>query len=317
MIPFLLRRLGSGLLVILAVALLAYALTFIAPADPARSIAGPKATVASVERIRASLGLDRPAHEQAVDYLLGVVRLDFGRSYQSGGLPVIDLISQRLPATVELAVVGVLLALVVGLPLGVLSATRPGSRLDRFSGVLSSVLVAVPTFLVGFVLIYLLAFRLRQDFGIALFPIANSRYDPLDLSGLALPALTLMLALAPFYIRIARATMLDELHTDYVRTARAKGLPRRAVVWRHAFKNALPPLVTQVGLDMGFLLGGIVIIEAVFSWPGIGQLAARSITSEDLPLLMGTLLFGTMLIVLANLVVDVVYAILDPRVSHW
>jgi peptide/nickel transport system permease protein len=316
-ITFLLRRLGSGLLVILAVALLAYALTFMAPADPARSIAGPKATVASVQRIRESLGLDRPAHEQVVDYLLGIARLDLGRSYQSGGLPVIELIGQRLPATFELALVGVLIALVVGLPLGVLSAVRPRSWLDRICSLLSSFMVAVPTFLVGFVLIYLFAFRLRQDFGIALFPIANSSYHPFDLAGLALPALTLSLALAPFYIRIARATMLDELHTDYVRTARAKGLPQRDVVWRHAFKNALPPLVTQVGLDMGFLLGGIVVIEAVFSWPGIGQLAARSITSEDLPLLMGTLLFGTMLIVLANLIVDVVYAILDPRVSHW
>jgi peptide/nickel transport system permease protein len=178
-------------------------------------------------------------------------------------------------------------------------------------------MVAVPTFLLGFVLIYVFAFRLRKDLGIGLFPIANSSYHPLDLAGLALPALTLMLALAPFYIRVARTTMLEELHSDYVRTARSKGLPARTVVWRHAFRNALPPLVTQVGLDMGFLLGGIVVIEAVFSWPGIGQLAARSITSEDLPLLMGTLLFGTMLIVVANLVVDVVYAILDPRISHW
>lgn len=316
MIAYIARRLAWSILVLLAVAILAYGLTFIAPADPAKAIAGPKATTASVERIRESLGLDRPPHEQVIDYLLGVARLDFGRSYQSGGLPVTDLIMGKLPATFELAIAGVLLGLAIGLPVGVNSARRPGSRLDRLGALLSSFMVSIPSFLLGLVLIYLLAFRLRQDFGIALFPIANSSYHPLDVAGLALPALTLGIALAPFYVRITRTIMLEELHSHYVRTARAKGVPEGGVIWRHAFRNALPPIVTQIGLDLGFLLGGIVVIEAVFSWPGIGQLAARSITSEDLPVLMGTLLFGTLLIVLANLVVDVVYAILDPRVSH-
>ncbi len=316
MVGYIARRAASSAFVLLVVAVLAFMLTFVAPTDPAKAIAGPKASSANVERIREALGLDRPPIEQLVDYLAGVARLDFGISYQSGGLPVTDLIFGRLPATFELAIAGVLLGLAIGLPVGVASARRPRSRLDRVGAFASSLMVSLPSFLLGLVLIYVFAFRLRRDFGIALFPIGNMHYDPLDLAGLALPALTLALALSPFYIRISRTLMIEELHSDYVRTARAKGLSEHAVAWRHAFRNALPPIVTQVALDLGFVLGGIVVIEAVFSWPGIGQMAAKSITSEDLPVLMGTLLFGTLLIVLANLAADIVYAVLDPRISH-
>ena len=317
MAAYLVRRIAWSLLVLLVVAMVAYLLTFVAPADPAKAIGGPRSTAAAVERIRDSLGLDRPPLEQAAGYLLAVARLDFGVSYQSGGLPVMDLILRKLPATLQLAVSGVLLGLALGLPLGVASARRPGSRLDRVGALLGSVMLSVPSFLLGLTLIYIFAYRLRTDLGIAIFPIANSDYHPLDIGGLALPALTLGIAVAPFYIRISRAVMIEELHSHYVRTARAKGLPERVVVWRHAFRNALPQIVTLIGLDLGFLLGGVVVVEAVFSWPGIGQLAARSITSEDIPVLMGTLLFGTLCIVIANLVVDVVYALLDPRVVHW
>ena len=314
MAAYIVRRVGWSLLVVLVVAVIAYLLTFVAPADPAKAIAGPKSTAESVLRIRDSLGLDRPALEQVADYLVSVARLELGVSYQAGGVPVLDLILAKLPATLELAVAGVLLAIAFGVPLGVASARRPGSRLDRFGAVLSSLMVSLPSFLLGLILIYVFAFRFRVDLGIDLFPIANSSYHPLDVAGLALPALTLGIAVAPFYVRVSRAVMIDELGSHYVRTARAKGLPEGTVVWRHAFRNALPQVVTLIGLDLGFLLGGIVVVEAVFSWPGIGQLAARSITSEDIPVLMGTLLFGTFCIVVANLFVDIVYALLDPRV---
>jgi len=317
MLAFLARRIVWSVFVLLAVSVLAFMLTFMAPADPAKAIAGPKASSAAVERIRESLGLDRSPVEQLGDYLVGVARLDFGTSYQSGGLPVADLILGKLPATFELALSGIALALALGLPVGVASAGKPGSRLDRIGAVFSSLMVSVPSFLLGLVLIYAFAFRLRQDFGIALFPIANTRYDPLDLGGLALPAITLAVALTPFYIRVTRTVMIEELHSQYVVTARAKGVPEGRVVWRHAFRNALLPIVTQAAMDLGFVLGGVVVIESVFSWPGIGQLAAKSITSEDLPVLMGTLLFGTFLIVVANLVADIAYALLDPRISHW
>ena len=316
MLAFLARRIVWSVFVLLAVSVLAFMLTFMAPADPAKAIAGPKASSAAVERIRESLGLDRSPVEQLGDYLVGVARLDFGTSYQSGGLPVADLILGKLPATFELALSGIVLALALGLPVGVASAGKPGSRLDRVGAVFSSLMVSVPSFLLGLMLIYVFAFRLRQDFGIALFPIANTRYHPLDLGGLALPAITLAVALTPFYIRVTRTVMIEELHSQYVVTARAKGVPEGRVVWRHAFRNALLPIVTQAAMDLGFVLGGVVVIESVFSWPGIGQMAAKSITSEDLPVLMGTLLFGTFLIVVANLVADIAYALLDPRISH-
>jgi len=309
MLAWLARRLVSAVLVLAAVATVAFLLTFVAPADPARSIAGPNASAAAVERIRASLGLDRPALEQLASWFGDLLRGDLGTSYQLGGVRVLDLILAKLLPTLELAVAGLLVALVVGVPLGVRAATRPGGPLDRVSGILGSVLVAVPGFLLGILLLYVLAYQWR------LFPLSTPTYDPLDLRALALPALALGLVSVPFYLRVSRASTLDELGLDYVRTARAKGLDERRVVWRHAFRNALLPVVTLAGLDLGFSLGGVVVIESVFGWPGIGSQAVRAISTEDLPVLMGTLLFGTLCIVVASLVVDLVHVLLDPRIA--
>ncbi|MFN8518672.1 MAG: ABC transporter permease [Chloroflexota bacterium] len=309
MLAWLARRLVSAVLVLAAVATVAFLLTFVAPADPARSIAGPNASAAAVERIRASLGLDRPALEQLASWFGDLLRGDLGTSYQLGGVRVLDLILAKLLPTLELAVAGLLVALVVGVPLGVRAATHPGGWLDRVSGVLGSVLVAVPGFLLGILLLYVLAYQWR------LFPLSTPTYDPLDLRALALPALTLGLVSVPFYLRVSRASTLDELGRDYVRTARAKGLDERRVVWRHAFRNALLPVVTLAGLDLGFSLGGVVVIESVFGWPGIGSQAVRAISTEDLPVLMGTLLVGTLCIVVASLVVDLVHVLLDPRIA--
>jgi peptide/nickel transport system permease protein len=178
-------------------------------------------------------------------------------------------------------------------------------------------MAAIPSFFLGYLLIYWLAFKPLRDLGIELFPLPGAAWDPWDLRALVLPALTLAIVTAPFYIRLTRNVMADELHRDHIRTARAKGLPERTIAWRHAFRNALPPITAQAGLDLGFLLGGIVVVESVFSWPGIGQQAVESITSEDLPVLMGTLLLGTFFIVAANIVVDVIIALLDPRVGLW
>jgi peptide/nickel transport system permease protein len=309
MMAWLLRRAVSGVLVLLAVAVIAFLLTFVAPADPARSIAGPNASAAAVERIRAALGLDRPALEQLVSWLAGLIRGDLGVSYQLGGVRVLDLILARLLPTIELAVAGVAIAVAIGVPLGVRAATRPGGMLDRVTGILGSVLVAVPSFLLGILVLYLLAYQWR------LFPLASTGFEPLDLRALALPALTLGLVSAPFYVRVTRTSMLDELREAYVRTARAKGVHPHDVTWRHAFRNAVLPVVTLAGLDLGFMLGGVVVVESVFGWPGIGSQAVRAITQEDLPVLMGTLLFGTLCIVVASLVVDLVHVLLDPRIA--
>jgi peptide/nickel transport system permease protein len=295
--------------VLLAVAVVAFLLTFVAPADPARSIAGPNASAAAVERIRVSLGLDRPALEQLASWLGGVIRGDLGMSYQLGGVRVLDLILGRLLPTIQLAVAGVAIALAIGVPLGVRAATRPGGPLDRLSSILGSLLLAVPGFLLGILALYLLAYQWR------LFPLATPTWVPLDMRALALPALTLGLVSVPFYLRVTRLSMLDELGEPYIRTARAKGLAPRAVTWRHAFRNAMLPVVTLAGLDLGFMLGGVVVIESVFGWPGIGSQAVRAISQEDLPVLMGTLLVGTLCIVVASLVVDLVHVLLDPRIA--
>ncbi len=173
-------------------------------------------------------------------------------------------------------------------------------------------LVAVPSFLIGYVLIYLFAYQPTILWGISILPIGG--YEPLDLRYLALPAITLAVGLAAYYARLTRTALLDELHQDYTRTARAKGVSERRVVWWHAFRNALPPVLIQVGLDIGILLGGVVVVEVVFSWRGIGKLAIDAVTQEDLPLLLGTVLFATLCIVLVNLIVDIAVAVLDPRV---
>jgi peptide/nickel transport system permease protein len=309
MLVWLARRLASAIVVLVAVASVAFLLTFVAPADPARSIAGPNASAAAVERIRDALGLDRPALDQLLSWFGGLLRGDLGTSYQQGGVRVLDLILGKLVPTIVLALSGTAIAIAIGVPLGVRSATRPGGVLDRTSAVLGSLLVAVPGFLLGILLLYVLAYQWR------LFPLAIVSYDPLDLRALALPALTLGLVSVPFYLRVARVSTLDELGRGYIRTARAKGLDERRVTWRHAFRNAMLPIVTLAGLDLGFSLGGVVIIESVFGWPGIGSQAVRAITQEDLPVLMGTLLFGTLCIVTLSLLVDLVHVLLDPRIA--
>jgi ABC-type dipeptide/oligopeptide/nickel transport system permease component len=211
-------------------------------------------------------------------------------------------------------VAGLAVALAMGVPLGVAGARRPGSRLDRLGLVLSSTFVSIPGFVLGLVLIYVLAVLPAHAWGLRLFPIGVIHYDALDIRQLALPALTLGLLAMPFYVRVTRTSLLDELARDYVRTARAKGLGEREVVWSHAMRNALGPVVSQAGLDLGFFLGGVVVIEVVFSWPGMGRQAVGSISGEDLPLMMGTILFATLCIVAINLVVDVIQALIDPRI---
>ncbi len=303
-------------MVLFVVALIAFLLTFVAPTDPARSIAGPKASRADVARIAAELGLDRPALDQFASYLGSLLRGDLGMSYQKR-TPVIGLLATHLLPTIQLAVAGLGLGLFVGVAVGVQSARRRHAPVDRAGALLGSMLAALPSFFIGYLLVYWLAYRPRRDLGIELVPMPGADWDPWDVRALALPAITLALVSAPFYIRLTRNLMADELGRDHIRTARAKGLPDRTVAWRHAFRNALPPITAQAGLDLGFLLGGVVVIEQVFSWPGIGEQAISSITSSDLPLLMGTLLLGTLFIVVANIVVDVVIAILDPRIAPW
>lgn len=313
LIRFAVTRLLWAVVVLLTVAVVTFVLTYVVPADPARALVGLRGSAEDVARIRTALGLDEPLLVQLVSYLARTAQGDLGHSYHHR-TDVLPLIVSRFPATAQLALAGIGVALVVGVPLGILAARRRGTGWDRAATILSVVMVSVPAFWLGYLLIDLLAFRPFMAFGVGIFPIGG--YEPWDLRYLALPAVVVGATGAAYYTRITRTAMLDELRQDYVRTARAKGLAPRRITWRHAFRNALPPLLTQFGLDMGFFLGGIVIVEQVFSWPGIGRLAVDSITNADVPLIMGTVLFGTFCIVVANLLVDLVIALLDPRIRY-
>jgi peptide/nickel transport system permease protein len=309
--PYILRRLGWSVVVLFAIAVLTFFVTYILPADPARMIAGIRATPEDVERIRHALGLDQPFLVQLGGYLGRLIHGDFGHSYIQNR-DVLGLVLERFPATLQLAVAGLFVALAIGLPLGVYAATHKGSSSDRMATVITTILVSAPAFLVGYLLLNFLAFQPQMLAHLEIFPIGG--YKPLDVRYLALPAITLGFTAAAYYTRLTRTAMIDELTKDYVRTAHSKGLVGRTILWRHTFRNALSPVLSQIGLDFGFFLGGVVVVERIYSWPGIGKLAVDSIVTADVPLILGTVLFGTLCVVLANLAVDIIQVVIDPRI---
>lgn len=307
MIRYLIQRLLWMLLELLGISFITFVLTFLVPADPARLYAGPHATLATIQNIRHQLGLDQPLWTQYAGYLWRLLHLDLGTSYELH-IPVLQAILQRVPATAELALAGVIFELLLGVPIGLLAAMRPRGIIDRFGMALTLLGISTPSFVLSYLLIYLVWFKL------GLFE-SGGYGDPLPLY-LFLPALALGLSGAAFYARLLRSNMQDILRAEYVRTARAKGLPAYRVLLRHAFPNAFNVLLTQLGLDVGFFLSGVLVIEVPFSWPGIGRQAWEAITNLDVPLVLGTVLFGAVCILVANIVVDIAYAFLDPRVRY-
>ena len=307
MVPYLIRRLLWTVVELIGISIITFALAYLVPADPARLYAGPHATLATIANIRHQLGLDRPVVVQYGDYLWRLAHFDLGTSYQLH-IPVLQAILNRVPATAELAAGGVFFELLLGVPIGILAAARPGGIVDRVGSTFTLVGLSTPPF----VLSYLLIFVVWYKWG--LFE-SGGTGDPLPLY-LFLPALALGLSGAAFYARLLRTAMLDVLRSDYIRVARAKGVPRWKVLIRHAFPNCTNVLITQLGLDIGFFLSGVLLIEVPFSWPGIGQQAWQAITNLDVPLIMGTVLFGAVAILGANIVVDVLYAFIDPRVRY-
>ncbi|HEV8340269.1 MAG TPA: ABC transporter permease [bacterium] len=305
MVTYLLVRLGQALLVLFGIVLMTFLLAFILPADPARMIAGQSATAETVQRIRHELGLDQPLAVQFSRYLGQVARGNLGRSYAQK-VDVAALLRSRFPATVELMVAGIVFELLIGLPAGILAAVRRDTWLDRGVMVGAFLGVSAPQFAVGLLLLYLVAFRL------SLLPLGG--YG--SLAHLILPALTLGIAGGGWYARVMRSTMVEVLGQDFVRTARAKGLPPAQVVGRHALKNAVLPIVTMVGLDFGTFMGGVVVVESVFGWPGIGQLAWQAIQIVDIPVILGVVIFSALAIVTGNLLADLTYPWLDPKIRY-
>jgi peptide/nickel transport system permease protein len=302
---YVLKRLGWTLVVLWAIVTLTFAATFLSPIDPARSYAGLRASPEAVEQVREDFGLDDPVYAQYVRYLGRILQGDLGRSFATDE-PVLDAIADRLPETLELALGAAIVQLALGIPLGLVAALRHGTGTDSAILALSLLGVVVPTFVLGFLLLYFFAFKLGW------FPLGGSG----SLRHLVLPAVTLGVAGAAWYARMLRSTALNILSEDYVRTARAKGLPERLVVRRHVLRNSVGPIIAMIGLDIGVFLGGVLVIERVFAWPGIGDQAWRAITFNDVPVVMGTVLVTAFFVTLLNLIADLVNAWLDPRVRY-
>ncbi len=300
---FLLERVVQGAFVLLAVSVVTFLLAFLLPADPARMVAGPSATVETVDNIRHELGLDRPFLAQYAGYLGKLMRGDLGRSYKQGA-NVTELLFSRLPATLLLMLGAIVFELLLGLPMGIVAALRPGGFLDRGLMAVAFAGVSLPQFVLGLALLYLLAFKL------ALFPLGG--YG--TLAHLILPALTLGVGGAGWYARIVRSEMLEVLGQDYIRTAAAKGVQRSALIGKHALRNALLPVIGMVGSDIGVFMGGAVVVESVFGWPGVGKLVWDAIRVVDIPVILGVIQLSAVMIVAGNLMADLAYPLADPRV---
>jgi peptide/nickel transport system permease protein len=303
MAAYLIRRLVAAVLILLGVAAITFFLLYVLPADPVRQIAGRSATAQTVENIRHQLGLDQPFLVQFGRYLAGLTQGDLGHSYLQK-TDVGTLIGARLPASLLLMAGGIFCELVIGLTLGVIAALRRGSALDQGLMVGSFVAVSAPQFVVGLLLLYIFAVKLDW------FPISG--YG--SFSNLVLPSVTLGILGSGWYSRMMRSSMIDVLRADYIRTARAKGLGRARVVLRHALPNAILPIIAMIGIDIGIFMGGIVVVESVFGWPGIGQLAWQAIQRVDIPIIMGVTLVSATAIVLGNLLADLITPFIDPRI---
>lgn len=313
---FLIRRIALGLLVLWLITVAVFALFFVAPNDVARTLAGRQATPETVALISHRLGLDQPVWRQYLDFLGNALHGDLGYDYYHQQ-PVTTIIAAALPITLSVVIGGAIIWLVLGVTNGVVSAVRPRTFVDRSLTAFSLFFYSMPTFLLGLLLLYFLYFRLTLA-GVAIFPPGG--YIPLSedpsqwFMHMILPWLTLALVSAATYTRLTRASMLDVLGEDYVRTARSKGIGENRVITRHALRAAMTPIVTQFGIDVGALLGGVIVTETVFSLPGLGKTAIDAINQQDLPVIIGIVLFASAAVVVANILVDILYAVLDPRV---
>ena len=319
MLAFIIRRLLWVIVLLFLVSFITFVIFYLFPsADPAQLRAGRQPNPQLVEQIRHSLGLDKPWYDQYWHYMKRLVlHWDFGYSYQNN-ISVKTQIFDRLPATISLTVGAAVIWLIIGITVGTISAVRSRTLIDRFSMGGALIGISAPVYWLGLVSLYLFA----NDIGrIKIFPGSGS-YTPLSqdpakwFTSLLLPWMVLAAAFAAFYARLLRSNLIEVMGEDYIRTARAKGLTERRVVLRHGIRSAITPIVTAAGLDIGILLGGAILTETVFNIPGIGRLAYDSIQNGDIPMIQGTVLMGAFFIILANLVVDVLYAFIDPRVRY-
>jgi peptide/nickel transport system permease protein len=303
MLAYIVRRVGFAILVLIGTSIITFVIAFVVPADPAVTIAGAKADPRTLAMIRTQLGLDRPIYIQYARYLARALHGDLGRSYILRE-NVTHLIGERFPATAILAVCAMALSLILGVVMGMVAAAYKDRAVDNGLLVLSLGLISIPVFWLGTMLLVAGGLYLHS------FPLGGFSGP----RSLILPTVTLALGAGGYYSRILHTSLGEVMGQDYIRTALGKGLSRRRVMLKHAMANALLPLVTLAGLDLAGLLSGVVLTETVFNWPGIGRLAFEAIFNLDIPLIVGTVLFSALLIVTANLLVDLLYVWLDPRI---
>ena len=303
MIQYFLKRLLQAIPVLLGVIIITFVLMYIIPGDPVVSMVGERYSEETVQRLRQELHLDDPLPLQFLRYVGNVLQGNFGNSFITGE-PVAALIIDKFPNTMMLAITAMFFAILIGLTAGIMSSVRPGSFMDRGIMVLALAGISAPVFWVGLILVLVVGVMLQW-------------LPPTGFGGieyLILPALTLGLRSAAYLARLTRATMLDVLSHDYIRTARSKGLPEWKVFIKHAFPNTLIPVITIIGTDFGSYLSGAVLTESIFGWPGIGRLALEAIMKRDFPVIQGTVLFMAIMFVLMNVLVDLLYGVVDPRI---
>lgn len=303
MLPFVLRRVAWIAITLCLVSLFTFALVYASPTDVARALSGEKAQEASLVQMRARLGLDRPVYLQYLTYMGDLVRGDLGDSYYFDR-PVVDALKERLPATVQLALTIFVLATALGIPVGVVASLRAGGVIDRLLMVAGLVTISIPSFLFGLLLMYGFAFRLKW------FPVGG--YG--GWANLVLPALTVAIPWAAWYGIVLRSSMIDARSQEFARTAAAKGLGPWTIAWRHLLPNAMLSVITMLGMDLAALLTGLALVEYIFGWPGLGWQTLQAAQRFDVPMIMGSVLLGALLIGVANLAVDVVYSWIDPRI---
>jgi ABC-type dipeptide/oligopeptide/nickel transport system permease component len=302
---FLIRRFLLTVPVLLGIVTLVFSLIHLVPGDPVQIMLGEGAQSNDVELLRHKLGLDRPILEQYSTYLKSLIRGELGISFRFGE-PVGHIIATRYPATIELAVLSLIVGLIIALPLGILAATGSGKWLDRVITTVTLLGISLPNFALGPMVIILFSLMLGW------LPVSGRA----GASSYVLPAMTLGFSLSAILTRMVRASMIEELQEDYIKTARAKGLSESKVILKHALKNGLIPVVTVLGLQFGTLLAGAIITESIFSWPGLGRLTVQAINSRDYPLVQGCILVIAFTYVLVNLLTDLTYGFLDPRIKY-
>lgn len=305
MLSYIIRRLLMALITLWGISVITFLLVFAVPADPARIIAGPKAPESVIEQIRINLGLNLPLPVQYWHYFERLLHGNLGSSYIYN-LPVTDMIMQRAGATVELAIGCFIAELIIGIPLGIYTAIKARTVGDYILSALALAGISMPVFWLGLEMMYWLGFRFP------IFPLGG--YG--GIAHLILPSLAYGITGAAVYLRLLKSSMLEVLNQDYTRTARAKGASQSRVIIRHVLRNALIPVITYAGIDIGFLLTGVILIEVTFNWNGLGLLAYQAVTQLDIPVIMGTVMLIAVSVVVFNLLVDILYGFIDPRIRY-